>query len=62
MTIRASNVPDFSQAIVTTLDELDLVLSWSAPIDGGDTIDYYRVMILLPDGVTFVEDMTHCDA
>jgi hypothetical protein len=57
VTIRASSVPD-TMNIVDSISVLEtIVVSWTAPYNGGEDIDLYDVQILTP-GKVFVSDAT----
>ena len=58
--IRASDVPD-TTAIISTISLFDdIIISWVAPPNGGDSISKYDIQLLLPSG-SFSVDLTYCD-
>ena len=46
--IRASYVPDTADIVNTVTSLKDVIIEWSPPPEGGDTITKYQVLIYVP--------------
>jgi hypothetical protein len=62
--ILAAQVPDQPPVPQTVMsdDFNSLKVGWGMPADGSATITAYRVEILAADSVTWIEELTDCDA
>jgi hypothetical protein len=57
----AAQAPYTPIAPVTSLNGNNVVVTWTAPRNGGFEINGYRVYLLKNDGVTYAMDFTNCD-
>ena len=62
MSVLTSQTPAQPLPPTTTWQPDDVLISWTAPNNGGSPITGYRISIVTSDGVTYQEDATHCDA
>jgi len=59
--ILAATVPDQPSIPTTSVHINNLIVDWQAPYDQGSPIIGYRIYIRAADGVSFAEELTHCD-
>jgi hypothetical protein len=60
--IRAAAKPDTPAAPLTSvLSNTGVVITWTAPFNGGSAITYYTVKVRQSDSVTFSTELTSCD-
>jgi hypothetical protein len=57
----ASDIPSRMEAVTTTRDGTDIVLTWVAPADNGAALTAYEIVVLDQASGTFVEDTSKCD-
>lgn len=60
--LTASDVPEAPVAPTITLSNTFARITWVAPDDNAESIDYYRVKVQESDLATFTEEATYCDA
>ena len=59
--ILCAQIPDVPEAPVTSIDGLNVVVSWSTPYDGSTPITHYIVKIRQSDDFTFSQELSNCD-
>jgi hypothetical protein len=59
--IKTTDNPHVMDPVTTTQDNLNMVLYWTPPQTGGETIDKYQILIYIPSLDKYIEDMTYCD-
>jgi hypothetical protein len=62
VTVLAGSPPAIPAAPITTVNGLNVEISWTAPNNNGAPIIAYQVLIRKADGLTFAEELTYCDA
>jgi hypothetical protein len=60
-TIRASDVPDAMDIVNTIQVGTEILVVWSAPPDGGDTITAYQIDLYNLVTKQYHTDLTYCD-
>jgi len=61
VSILAAQEPNKPNKPVTTLVGENVVITWTAPLNGGSPILMYQIRIRQNDGVSFRPDLTYCD-
>jgi hypothetical protein len=59
--ILSATIPDQPQIPTTSVSINNLIVAWSAPYNQGSPILGYHIYIRESDGVSFAEELTHCD-
>lgn len=59
--ILAAQVPNKPMAPVTTQSGPNMIVTWSAPYNGGTTITAYQIIFQGDDGLTYSEETNSCD-
>ena len=59
--VRAAKLPDVPTNVITTISIDKVVISWTAPYNGGSSTTAYSITIQHSDGVTYSEDLVNCD-
>jgi len=54
-------VPAQPVAPITTWSPDNVIVTWTAPDNGGSPVTGYMITIRLSDSVTYSEDLTDCD-
>jgi hypothetical protein len=54
-------VPDKSEAPTTTIDGSIVRIDWTIPYDGSSPITGYIITIKHNDGITYTEELSHCN-
>lgn len=54
-------VPEQPDAPTLTNSATDVLIQWTAPVDNGDTIISYTIVVRQSDGVTYTEDTVDCN-
>lgn len=57
----AAQIPDAPENVSTSIDGLNVIVSWDLLYDGGTPVIAYLIKLRTSDGSTFVEDATNCD-
>lgn len=60
-TVRVAAKPDVPTLVSTTINGDYVLISWTAPYDGGSSLLSYDIQILKRDGVTFSADLVDCN-
>lgn len=61
ITILHAIPPEKPTAPTTSNSGVNVIISWSAPVDNGSSITSYTILIREGDGVTYTEDTVNCD-
>ena len=59
--ILAAQIPDQPTGLTTTIDNDNVLISWSIPDDRGSPLLGYTIYIRQSDSVSFAIDITDCD-
>lgn len=61
VTVLCAQLPGVTAAPTTVSVGSNVVISWSAPDDGGTSILAYGIVIQLSDGLYYAADLANCD-
>ena len=57
----SARIPDVVDNVVTEISASNVIIRWSAPYNGGNTISSYTIRILQGDGVTYSTSLVSCN-
>ena len=57
----AAQKPSKPNPPTTILNGYNVVISWTEPFNGGSPTTGYKIYLRKNDGVSFIQDFTHCD-
>lgn len=58
--VKAARLPETPTNVVTSIGSKTVIITWTAPNNGGSPITQYYVAIRESDGATFTQDLVNC--